>query len=69
MTSSDLKEQMVRHVHGASFITLTQLTVFMGYSKNSTKEVKSKYLAGLEKVGSSYFIPDVVKNVMRQKAM
>ena len=69
MTATEVKKEMTAYVRGGSFITLTQLTVFMGYSKNSAKEVKSKYLTGLEKVGSSYFIPDVVKSVMRQKAM
>ena len=66
MTSAELKSDMIRHANGASFISLTQLAEYLGYSKNSMKEVKSKYVAGLERIGSGYYIPDVVKRVMSQ---
>ena len=66
MTSTDLKRDMMQHVNGASFISLTQLAAFLGYSKNSMKEVRSKYVAGLDRIGSGYYIPDVVKRVMSE---
>jgi hypothetical protein len=30
------------------------------------KEVRSKYVAGLDKIGTGYYIPDVVTRVMEQ---
>lgn len=66
MTSTELKKDMMQSVNGASFISLTQLANFLGYSKNSMKEVRSKYVAGLDKIGTGYYIPDVVTRVMEQ---
>lgn len=66
MTSTELKKDMMQSVNGASFISLTQLANFLGYSKNSMKEVRSKYVAGLERIGSGYYIPDVVTRVIEQ---
>jgi len=66
LTSTELKKDMMQSVNGASFISLTQLANFLGYSKNSMKEVRSKYVAGLDKIGTGYYIPDVVTRVMEQ---
>lgn len=66
MTATELKKDMMQSVNGASFISLTQLANFLGYSKNSMKEVRSKYVAGLDKIGTGYYIPDVVTRVMEQ---
>lgn len=67
MTSTNLKQEMMRHVGGASFISATELAIFLNYSPASYKAVRSKYLRGLEKVGNSYFIPDVVSRVMSER--
>lgn len=68
MTSTELKNDMTRFTGGAAFITLVELAKFLGYSTNSLKEVKSKYLTGVDKVGKNYYIPDVAKNIMNIKA-
>lgn len=67
MTNTDLKRAMMQHVNGAAFITVSELCAFLGYSKNTHHQVKQKYLYGLEKVGTGYFIPDVVVRIMNAR--
>ena len=68
MTQTDLKKEMIRYVNGGMFITLKELTLFLGYSGQSTKEVKGKFITpDVGKVGKMYFIPDVVQSVMERR--
>ena len=67
MNGTDLKKAMIQSVDGAKFITLTELTNFLGYSQQSKKEVKKRYLSGLTCIDKRYFIPEVVENVMKRQ--
>ena len=59
MRACDLTKEMKQFVGGGSFITLIELTRFLG--RKDAKAVKQKYLLGLDRVGTGYFIPDVAK--------
>jgi hypothetical protein len=48
---------------GSGFITRTKLAAYMG--KSNPRHV-DKYLAGLERIGTNYFIPDVVEALLRE---
>lgn len=67
MTNTDLKRAMIQHCNGAMFITCSELAKFLGYSDQSAKSVKSKYLIGLESVDKKYFIPDVAGRIMERR--
>jgi hypothetical protein len=62
MQKTELKRAMSQQVDGAMFITLTELTKFLGMTNKSY--VKKQYLDGLERIGKSYFIPEVAERLM-----
>ena len=47
----------------ASFITLTELTAYLGY-KDKYK-VRQKYLLGLNSIGKRFFINDVADELLK----
>lgn len=61
MERQELIRAMMNHVGGASFITNTEVTRFLGLTNNT--RVKNKYLIGLDRVGRGYFIPDVARKI------
>lgn len=63
MVKSDLIRDMKSFTSGASFISVTELTKYLGQS-NQTR-IKNRYLSGLQPVaGKKYFIPEVAEKVM-----
>ena len=65
MVKSDLVRDMKSFTHGASFISVTELTKYLG-QRNITR-VKTKYLTELQPVaGKKYFIPEVAEKVMEK---
>ena len=61
MERRELIRSMMHSVDGASFITCTEVTRFLGLTNNT--RVKKKYLIGLDRVGRGYFIPDVATRI------
>ena len=59
MRICDLTKDMRQFVGGGYFITLKELTQFLG--RKDAKSVKAKYLIGLPREGTRYFIPDVAR--------
>lgn len=65
MTARDIENDMKRSIGGASFITLGQITKYMGVK--NTQRVKRDYLDDLEKVdGKRYFVPDVARRIYQK---
>ena len=65
MTAAEVKKELKEAAGGAMFITLKELTKFVGFAPASTKAVKKRYLKGCVAVGDGYyFIPDIVPNIM-----
>lgn len=63
MVKSDLVKDMKTYTHGASFISVTELTRYLG-QRNNTR-VKNTYLGELQPVaGKKYFIPEVAERIM-----
>lgn len=64
------KQQLVKDMKGAtgsSFITLKELTTYLGHK--DPQKIRRKYCTGLERVGVSYFIPDVVDRIMEARSI
>lgn len=57
--------RMKQECGGADFITLTQFCQFMGLKDRY--KAKSRYLVGLERIDTKYFIPDVVDRILARK--
>ena len=68
MDKTELRKAMKQHTGGAEFITATQLTTFLGYSKESSKKVKARYLVGLPCIDKRYFIPEVADRILERRA-
>lgn len=64
MNKQALTADLRRSCGGASFITRTELTAYLGYS--CPKRV-DKYIKGLERLGTRYFIPDVADRIISQR--
>lgn len=62
MNRKELTKDMQKYA-GSGFITRTKLAAYMG--KSNPRHV-DKYLAGLERIGTNYFIPDVVEALLRE---
>lgn len=63
MVKSDLIRDMKSFTSGASFISVTELTKYLGQS-NQTR-IKNRYLSGLKPVaGKKYYIPEVAEKVL-----
>jgi len=61
MTNSELKRELRRFTDGAEFITLKQISAFMGI-----KDPKGcrRYVYGLPRISNKYyFIPDVAERL------
>ena len=59
----DRKEQIAEmkwSVGGSSYIRRKEVAAHLGYSDPHNID---KYLAGLERIGMAYFIPDVVDSI------
>lgn len=65
MRACDLTKEMRQFVGGGSFITLIELTRFLG--KKDAKSVRQKYLLGLTKIGTGYFIPEVAEVLFQHR--
>lgn len=65
MRACDLTKEMKQFVGGGSFITLIELTKFLG--RKDPKSVRSKYLLGLTKIGTGYFIPEVAEVLFQHR--
>lgn len=65
MIKTELVNEMKKHVNGALFINVADLSRFLG--KTDRQKVKAKYLSNLEKVGNGYFIPDVAAAIMNER--
>lgn len=50
---------------GAGMITKTQLSRFMGYSR--VDKLPARYLKGLKKVGTKYFIKEVAERLSEEQ--
>ena len=61
MERQELIRAMMHSVGGASFITCTEVTRFLGLTNNT--RVRDKYLRDLDRVGRGYFIPDVARKI------
>lgn len=63
MTSMDIEQDMKKHVHGASFITPSELASWLG-QKNISR-IKNKYMTDVFRIEGTnkYFLPEVAKNV------
>lgn len=68
MDKTELRKAMKQHTGGAEFITATELTTFLGYSKESSKRVKAKFLVGLQSIDKRYFIPEVADRILERRA-
>lgn len=55
--ASDLAKEMRQFVGGAYFITLKELTQYLG--RKDEKAVKAKYLIGLNRIDKMYSIAEV----------
>lgn len=64
MTKSELTQDMRRYCGGGSFITRAELQRYMGYS--CPKRI-DRYLRGLERIGTRYYIGDVSAQIMRHR--
>lgn len=63
MVKSELVRDMKSYTGGASFISVTELTKYLGQS-NQTR-IKNRYLSGLKSVaGKKYYIPEVAEKVL-----
>ena len=62
MNRKELTKDM-QNFAGAGFITRTKFAAYMG--KTNPRHV-DKYLEGLERIGTNYFIPDVVEALLRE---
>lgn len=49
---------------GSSFITRKKLAMYLG--RKDPKDV-DKYLMGLDRLGTTYFVPDVAERLMEMK--
>ena len=68
MVKSDLIRDMKSFTSGASFISVTELTKYLG-QHNQTR-VKSLYLGELKPVaGKKYFIPEVADQIMARRTL
>lgn len=67
MTKQDIKNDLRTLAGGAFFIGTNKIIDYLGYSQNSYKDVKGKYLAGLPKVGSKYYIDDVAARIYAKR--
>ena len=63
MTKRELVRGLKSAVDGSSFITLTELTKYLGL-KDKYK-VRRKYLLGLNSIGKRYFIDDVADELLK----
>lgn len=63
MTKQELVRSLKSSVDGSSFITLTELTAYLGY-KDKYK-VRQKYLLGLNSIGKRFFINDVADELLK----
>ena len=65
MTARDIENDMKKFTGGASFITITQVTKYLGLS--NTRRVRNDYLGDLQKVDNSrYFIPEVARRIYQK---
>ena len=64
MTKSEITTDLKRYC-GSSFITRSELAKYMGYA--CPKRV-DKFLQGLERIGTRYFINDIVENILKYKS-
>lgn len=62
--ASDLAKEMRQFVGGAYFITLKELTQYLG--KKDTKAVKAKYLIGLYRIDKMYSIAEVAEALIEK---
>lgn len=67
MQKSDVQKKMEQYVGGGSFISLIELTRFLG--RKDPKVVKRDFLAGLDRLGTRYFIPDVTAVLISKKGV
>jgi len=68
MVKSDLVRDMKLFTHGASFISVTELTKYLG-QRNQTR-VKGIYLEELKPAaGKKYFIPEVAEQIMARRTV
>ena len=65
MDKQALIRDMKQAAGGASFITVSQVTNYLGLKNNS--RVKKEYLADLDRVGKMYYIPDVCQSLMDKR--
>ncbi len=65
MDKTSIKREMQMFVGGGSYITVRELSKFLGQTNDS--RVKNRYLRGLERIGKSYFIPDVAERLNNTK--
>ena len=65
MTKTELVKDMKQSQKGASFITVTGLAAYLGRSDKT--KVKNIYLRDLEKIGNTYFIPDVAEAILKKR--
>ena len=66
MTKTELIKDMKQSQKGASFITVTALAGYLGRSDKT--KVKNIYLRDLEKIGNTYFIPDVAEEILKRRS-
>lgn len=64
MDKWELVRRMKESVGGADFISLTEFSHYMGIK--DPYKVRKKYLSGLERVGTKYFIPDVAGRITEE---
>lgn len=62
MNKRDLTKDM-KFYTGSSFITRSKLAAYMG--KSNPRHI-DKFLQGLDRVGTNYFIPDVVDAILKE---
>ena len=65
MTKQNLKRAMSQHCENAEFITVKELTTFLGV-KNEGR-VKKEFLTGLDRVGKRYLINDVADRILEKR--
>ena len=63
MTARDIENDLKRHVHGASFITPTELASLL--NQKNISRIKHKYMDDAFRIEGTnkFFLPDVAKNV------
>lgn len=63
MKKNEIIKDMQSNI-GSSFITRKKLADYLG--RKDPKDV-DKYLIGLDRLGTTYFVPDVVERMMEMK--